>query len=158
MGYWNGDGMHQQLLERLEDLIPSLGYTASQPLNALIAAEHLYYDAHNNGGCNIRDCYMRDVNRYLKPYMHAFPVNAFVRQDSRRMEAAMDALIEKIGNESIEKLEAEEFCLWLSNGQKLISITEPQDKRNWHCVTFGQPQMMREWAQNHKRIGFQLAG
>ncbi len=155
--YWNGNGRHQRLLMRLEELIPSYGYTRSLPLNALIAAEHLYYDVHNNGGCNIADCYMRDVRRYLKPYWGEFPVNAFLRGDSRRMEQAMDALLEKIGNEPIEALDAEEFWFWATNDRKLISLTEPENKDGWFCMVFGTAVDMAEWAYAHKRAGFRLA-
>ncbi len=154
--YWNRNGRHQGLLVRLEELIPAYGYTTSPPLNALICAEHLYYDVYNNGGCNIADCYMRDVRKYLKAYSLRFPVTAFLRRDYRRMEEAMDTLIEKIAGESIESFEVEELRLWASNDKKRISISEPEDKDGWFSITFGLTEEMLDWARRHKRCGFSL--
>ena len=53
--YWNRTGTHQNLVEKLNKLIPTMGEikgSKNRQLEKFRKASNAYYDIFNNGGCN----------------------------------------------------------------------------------------------------------
>lgn len=51
--YWNHKGKHQKLYKKLhEELVPREGKAENGAGEILRIVVNLYYDVHNNGGCN----------------------------------------------------------------------------------------------------------
>ena len=56
--YWNGNGTLQEAADRMhEELVPREGKAETVLGEGLRSICNLYYDLHNNGGCNIFDCW-----------------------------------------------------------------------------------------------------
>ena len=56
MKYWNGEGQHQDLLDKhWKSLVPKSGRADTAEGNALRAIAKINYDVFNNGSCNIVD-------------------------------------------------------------------------------------------------------
>lgn len=155
--YWDGKGRFQKLLVRLEELMPTYGYTPSEPLNAFIAAAHLYYDAFRNGGRNITALYLEAYQRYLKEYMPSFDLAAFLSCDLPRMESAMDALLDKVGGEDVDDFTFPLCALWYNETEKMIAQLPPMRSRSsWREETFGSKADLLEWARDLAAAGFRL--
>jgi len=54
--YWNNNGTHQELSNKLREMIPSMGEVVdaenNPKLERLRKLTNAYYDLYNNGGCN----------------------------------------------------------------------------------------------------------
>lgn len=53
--YWNGKGTHQDLVNKLEELVPTMGKikgSKNRLLERFRKASNAYYDIFNNGGFN----------------------------------------------------------------------------------------------------------
>lgn len=99
--YWNNSGKHQECLDAINKLTPDIGYTGNSYLDAFLAAQHLYYDAYNNGGGNIEDCYLPAVRRYIHPLFPSFDAGVFIRCEHAAMEKAFDKIIELIASKDL---------------------------------------------------------
>ena len=152
--YWNESGKYQGFVKELEDRIPGIGYTSNVHVNLFIAMSHLYYDAYNNGGCNIEDCYMRDYRRHIKPYLgDKVDPEAFIYGNSVKMEAMMDLAIEHIKE---KHLEFPVYSCWANHTERAISMVEPvgieDEKSAWFKITFGDMDDLREWAKGYRDV------
>ncbi len=156
--YWSGNGKYQAFVEHLEDKLPSWGYTSNVYMNLFITMSHLYYDAYNNGGGNIPDCYMGDFHRNVKPYLpdinpHKFiDFDADILEDAQAVELAMDQALEFLKDKD---LSFHEYKVWSSNKEECISRIEPSEARkakgDWFEVTFGSPETMEDWCMRRQR-------
>lgn len=60
--YWNHKGRHQRLYDRLYDkLVPDQDEAGSDSGELLRTVSNVYYDIYNNGGCNLLDSKLSDL-------------------------------------------------------------------------------------------------
>ena len=152
--YWNENGKYQAFVQKLEDRLPAIGYTSNVHVNLFIAMSHLYYDAYNNGGCNIEDCYMQDYQQRIEPYLgdkvdpYAFINGVFVK-----MEAMMDLAIAHIQE---KHLDFPLYFCWVNHNERAISMVEPVgievETDGWFKVSFGDMDDLREWAKGYRDV------
>ena len=152
--YWNGNGRHQAFVEALEERLPGYGYTSNVYVNLFIAMSHLYYDAYNNGGGNIEDCYMRDFQQHIKPYLgDKVDPQAFIYGNDVRMEQMMDIAIAYIQEKN---LDFPVYACWVNHMEEKLSMVEPgkdvDTKGKWHKVTFGDMDEMKEYARTYRDV------
>lgn len=150
--YWNEQGKHQAFLAQAEDRYPSYGYTSNIYLNMLICMSHLYYDAYNNGGGNIKDCYRGDFWRYVTPYLSDIDIYDFIHCREAQMEQAMDKVLDYLQD---KPLDFTVYTVWWSYKDRCLSLVEPTapDGREWGPVTFGIPEEKERWCQRTLREG-----
>lgn len=141
--YWNEAGKHQAFVNALEDRCPGIGYTSNVYVNLFLAMSHLYYDAYNNGGCNIEDCYMRDFRHYVEPYLgDKVRLDPFIYGLSNVMETMMDTAIEFIKD---KYLDFPVYPCWVNHEKCALSFVDPggagdpmaYGKAGWFEVSFG---------------------
>ena len=152
--YWNGNGRHQAFVEALEERLPLFGYTSNVYVNLFIAMSHLYYDAYNNGGCNIEDCYMRDYRQRIEPYLgNKVNPDAFIYGNAAQMEQMMDIAIAYIQEKN---LDFPVYACWVNHMEDKLSMVEPgkdfDAKAAWHKVTFGDMDEMKEYARTYRDV------
>jgi hypothetical protein len=64
MSYWNHKGRHQKLYDRLyAKLVPDNGEAGSDSGELLRTMSNVYYDIYNNGGCNLLDSKLSDLEQ-----------------------------------------------------------------------------------------------
>lgn len=152
--YWNGNGRYQALVEALEERLPLFGYTSNVYVNLFVAMSHLYYDAYNNGGCNIEDCYMRDYRQRIEPYLgNKVNPDAFIYGNAAQMEQMMDIAIAYIQDKN---LDFPVYSCWVNHMERQLSMVEPGSdfgtKAEWFKVTFGDMDEMKEYARNYRDV------
>lgn len=60
--YWSKNGRHQKTYDRLyAKLVPDLGEAGSDAGELLRTVSNVYYDIYNNGGCNLLDSKLSDL-------------------------------------------------------------------------------------------------
>ena len=117
--YWCKEGKHQGFVNQTEKLIPSRGYTENKYMNAFICGVRIYYDIYNNGGWNIKDCYMDDAKKFLDDVLKinkALILNK--NKQCEYIEKYMDKLIEKIRDKD---LTYNKYILYIDDNEKKIS-------------------------------------
>lgn len=137
--YWNDNGKYQAFVNALEERIPSIGYTTNVYANLFIAMSHLYYDAYNNGGCNIEDCYMRDYRQHIEPYLGSqVDPQTFIDGNVPKIEAMMDLAIAYICEKD---LDFPVYTFWINHMKRAISTVSPpegfDEKSEWLKISFG---------------------
>lgn len=64
MSYWNHKGRHQKLYDRLyAKLVPDSDGAGSDAGELLRTVSNVYYDIYNNGGCNLLDSKLSDLEQ-----------------------------------------------------------------------------------------------
>lgn len=152
--YWNENGRDQAFVNALEERIPEYGYTNNVYVNLFIAMSHLYYDAYNNGGGNIEDCYMRDYAQHIKPYMgDKVKVQAFIYGDEIGMEQMMNAAIAYIQDKN---LDFPVYSCWVNHMERKLSMVEPGNdfgiKAEWFKITFGDLDEIKNFARGYQDV------
>ena len=142
MSYWEQNGKHQTIVNSAQELIPSIGYTDNPILNALIAANHLYYDMYNNGSCNIMDCYLKDVKAYILPLIPDFRYQRFVSCNYEAAEEEFNKVVEYLMSQPYETLIPTIYSVWQDYENKLLSMTK---RDGWSEVSFGSEGERDEW-------------
>jgi hypothetical protein len=62
MTYWAKKGRHQKIYDRLyAKLVPDSGEAGSDAGELLRTVSNVYYDIYNNGGCNLLDAKLSDL-------------------------------------------------------------------------------------------------
>lgn len=157
--YFNGTGYYQDIVSKLERLTPNIGYTSSKWLNVFICLGKLYHDYYNNGGGNIEDCYLRDVELYIRPLFPAFNVTPFIDGPEEAVERQMDIVLNVLGRVSDNEFQTELFSLWFNDQDKLLSF-DPVSKADglpeWHKVTFGSQKHQLDWCKQRLSWGYWL--
>lgn len=135
--YWNHSGKHQKFMDALDTKAPRIGYTENPYMNLYLTMVHLYYDAYNNGGCNVRECYMNDVTRYVSPCLPDISPHPFFRCEFEKMEQVMDRVLEHIRDKD---LSFPVYTVWLNYEEETLSRVSPavSELGNWTAVTFGE--------------------
>lgn len=132
--YWNHNGKYQAQVDEIEKLVPSFGYTYNPKMNLFLLISHLYYDAYNNGGGNIADCYTTDYEKYIpEDLRQIIKLEHFADVRRDKIENAMDIVLEHLHGAD---LHYPVFSLWRNNKAKQYCFTE-QTGEHWFPVTFG---------------------
>ena len=100
--YWNSNGTHQELLNKLEQLIPAFG-TVEQPrknrhLDKLRRALNCYHDLYNNGLFN-RAAEFRRVFGIASSHYKLWGCGEYMPALYTRVEQELDQLILMAGTE-----------------------------------------------------------
>lgn len=158
--YWNENGKHQEQIDELQSLIPSWGMTENSYMNLLITASKVYYDVHNNGGCNLLDVYMDDINAYIKPFAKEFtklrfdvlPATLYRNlKNVDKLESFMDDLVVYLSDKD---LSYKKYTLYYSSENELLSVTE---KEGFRAITFGLEEEYKSWKNSRlTRFGYQM--
>ena len=146
--YWNRKGRHQDVVERLDGLMPDIGYTGKRWLNAFICLSNLYYDYYNNGGGNIKDCYMESVEAYIRPLFPIFDIAAFMGDDDERVERQMDIVLTVMKAVDPREFQADFWSIWADERTEELSRQAPEGAgqgKDCFSVTFGNEKDFREW-------------
>lgn len=152
--YWNEKGFYQDFVNMLEPRLPEIGYTNNVYVNIFIAMSHLYYDACNNGGCNIEDCYMGDFRKHVVTYLgDVVDPDAFIYGNDAKMEASMNAAIFFIKDRN---LEFPLYSCWVNHQERAISMVEPfgdiNDKASWFRITYGDIDDLRSFVRGYRDL------
>lgn len=154
--YWSGNGKHQEFAEQLTDKLPNFGYTSNVFMNLFIAMTHVYYDAYNNGSCNIDDCYAADFEHFVSPYLPDIDLDDFRGVLESRMEESMDKMFEYLEG---KPLDFPVYTTWFSFEENSISHIEPHfagaQEAGWHPVTFGMEDEQADWCKKQLSNGRQ---
>lgn len=142
MSYWEGNGKHQALVTQLEEKMPSYGYTSNVFMNCFITMSHLYYDVFNNGAGNIEDCYAKDFERNVSPYLPSIDLNDFISCNDVRVEQHMDQALEYLKD---KPMDFPVYTVWCNFDIHAVSRVSPIDNENWHPITFGMTEELERW-------------
>ena len=150
--YWESHGKYQEQANQLSDMMPDFSYTDNPYLNLFIAMSHLYYDAYNNGGGNIEDCYQKDFEKYVLPMMPEMSIDDFIDCHWEHMEEAMDKTIEFLQGKDMQHTS---YPVWWNCDEEEISYTEKTGD-GWKAVLFGKEADLNQWVKVHRSFGFHL--
>lgn len=152
--YWSRDGRFEEDLERMESQMPDIGFTGNGYTDALIIACKLYYDAYNNGGCNIDEHYLTEAKRILTPLMPSFNISAFINCVEDKMEKEMDSIILLLRDKDLSF--KNHYVIWNDDLQeiKIATMEESVEKRpeGWCLVTFGDVRKRDEWIADRESL------
>jgi len=142
--YWNNHGKHQKQADELGKLVPDFGYTSNENLNLYITISNLYYDAYNNGGCNVLDCYAKDFNRYVVPLLPDVCLDAFAECREREIEGYVDRALEYLAGKDFS---CQLYLVFYNYDEEKMSLEE-QDGPGWKSVSFGSEVERDKWLNN----------
>ena len=150
--YWNHNGKYQSQVDEIEKLVPSFGYTYNPKMNLFLLVSHLYYDAYNNGGGSIVDCYASDFEKYVPEELkQKIKLEFFAGVQHDKMESAMNAVLEYLNGADLHYTP---YRLWRINKTKQISMNQ-QAGDNWFDVTFGSLVEKVEYIKDvESRLGY----
>lgn len=100
--YWNNNGKHQSIADRLATLVPAMGSVASgnPKLERFRRASNCYYDLYNNGLCNRAKEFFHVFKFRSSDYrVYGIRGTDFNRSIFPAVEAVMDQIILEAGNE-----------------------------------------------------------
>ena len=145
--YWNSNGKYQKFVDGLSDRTPGHGYTSNVYANIYLVMAHLYYDAYNNGGGNIEDCYAKDFHNRVEQYLgDKIKLKAFLDVDSAKMEDMVNIAFEFIKDKN---LDFPIYGFWCNHEAQMISEHKPEgevaEKGYWFELTFGEPEQMDKY-------------
>lgn len=152
--YWAGKGKYRDFIENLAEKMPGHGYTSNVYVNIYLVMAHLYYDVYNNGGGNIEDCFAKDFQNRVKPYLdNEVSLQPFINEDFAKMEEMVNVAFEFI----IDKdLDFPIYRKWCNHDERVISDVKPvgewSQKGYWFNATFGEPEGFREFCRGYKDI------
>lgn len=150
--YWNDNGKYQNELERLNKLMPSWGKTSNPYVNLFLTSSNLYYDVYNNGGGNIKDCYLEDIEAYVKPFANNIKginfncmLNTIVKnlKNEEKLEKFMDNVIEFVCDKD---LSYDKYFAYFDNDKKILSYAKQEGLME---ISFGNEKEFKDWT-NHR--------
>lgn len=150
--YWNSLGRYQEESDRIGELMPSRGKTDNKYMNLFLVASKLYYDVYNNGGCNIKDCYKDDIDKYIKPFANDIKainfnvtLNTIYRnlKKEEKLERFMDEVIELVSDKDLSYTK---YVVYFDNANEKLSYSE---KEGFSEVSFGEKEDYESWV-NHR--------
>ena len=155
--YWNEKGLFQSFVNMLEPRLPGIGYTSNVYVNIFIAMSHLYYDAYNNGGCNIEDCYMGDFRKHVVLYLDGkVDLDAFIDGNSAKMEAMMNDAIYYIKDKN---LEFPLYSCWVNHREQTVSFAQPPYDivaqggwGGWFEITYGDIDDLHSYTKGYRDV------
>lgn len=138
--YWHKSGKYQEKYDELEKVIPDIGYTSNKYVNLLITASSLYYDVYNNGGCNVEDCYLEDIDTYIVPFSsNISSINFMCSKRTIVANLCNKEKLENFINEVIELLDGKDLdygkYIIYQNYDKEESSKEQKD--GFDAIVFG---------------------
>jgi hypothetical protein len=138
--YWCHDGLYQQDLDTINKLMPSLGYTDNQYMNLFIAMSHAYYDSYNNGGCNLFDCFKKDIDKYVRPFFSRFSIQK-LKKDSEYLEKFANKVIEIVRDKELSYTKYAVYCDFKT---LQISMTP---REGFEEMSSGEKSVLDEWVK-----------
>lgn len=152
--HWSGNGKYQEFARQLTDLQPNYGYTSNVFMNLFIAMTHVYYDAYNNGGCNINDNYAPDFEHFVSPYLPDIDLDDFRHECFALMEQSMDKMFQYLEG---KPLDFPVYTTWFNFKENAISHIEPHfdgaKEVGWSPVTFGMEDEQADWCKKQLSNG-----
>lgn len=146
--YWEGHGKYEEQVKALNEAMPSIGYTDNVNMNLFIAMSHLYYDAYNNGGGNIEDCYTKDFHLYVEPVTPFVDLEDFAECRFSKMEKQMDRVLAYLKGKNISYTV---YTVWDNYDEKKVSRTK-QTGPGWAPITFGSEEERDAWFSDRVRL------
>jgi hypothetical protein len=143
--YWNNKGKYQEWADEISETMPDMCDTDNKNMNVFIAMTNLYYDIYNNGGGNIEDSYMLEVE-IIKRFLGSFDIEKAVANEEY-LEGVTNTVFEKLMNED---LSFENHGFWNECKQNLIS-RNPQDGENWRFISCGTKANMEKEFEDRKQ-------
>lgn len=146
--YWNNSGKYQSEVDRINELMPSWGRTNNPYLNLFLTASSLYYDVYNNGGCNIKDCYVKNIETYIKPYAEDIKginfkctLNTIIKnlRNEEKLEKFLDSIVEFVSDKD---LSYDRYVAYFDNDKKIISYEKKEGLRE---ISFGNKEDFEDW-------------
>ena len=149
--YWNESGKYQEKVNEIYNLMPSWGKTNNPYMNLFLTASKLYYDVYNNGGGNIRDCYVDDIEKYIKPYAEDVKckkginfecaLNTIIKnlRNEEKLENFLDSVIEFISDKD---LSYDKYIAYFDNERELISY---EKQEGFNEISFGNKEDFESW-------------
>lgn len=118
MSYWEHKGRHQKLYDRLyAKLVPDSGESGCDSGEMLRTMSNIYYDIYNNGGCNLLDSKLSDLED-LESLTRIWGVNGQAKTfEMIRGYASIDAL-------SDEKHCDNCSCTYVDDDQRHFTLDE----------------------------------
>lgn len=124
--YWSDKGTYQEEYDLLEKLMPSEGHAVDNDVDLVVMGSNIYYDVHNNGGCNLNNprflVYLDTIARHvdlgiIKQLQESFEVVDHDKECDpiyeseapdfdeacRKCDEIMDTLLERVDPDIIEK-------------------------------------------------------
>lgn len=148
LNYWNGEGKYQQRVNKLSESMPDIGYTDNKYANLLIISKNLYHDIYNNGGCNIKDFYLKDIEKYVIPFNNKIKTmnfkvlpNTLIRylKNETKLENLLNEIIELLNNKD---LNYSKYILYQQFEDKKLSKSYHKD---FEKIVFGIKKDYEEW-------------
>lgn len=149
--YWNESGKYQSEVERISNLKPSWGRTDNAYMNLYLVATNLYYDVYNNGGCNIKDCYAKDIDTYVKPFANEIKainfdvtLNTIYRnlKNEEKLERFIDEVIEFISDKDLSYTK---YAVYVDFKNEKVSYTE---REGFEEMSFGEEDEYKSWTDH----------
>lgn len=146
--YWNSQGKFQKESDKISKLMPCWGKTNNPYLNLYLTASSLYYDVYNNGGGNIIDSYVKDIEQYIKPYANELKginfnctINTIIKnlKTEEKLEKFVDSVIEFV---MYKDLSYDKYCAYFSNETEVISF---EKKEGLDEISFGNKEDFESW-------------
>lgn len=150
--YWSGSGKHQDLCSLLDEKTPNCGYTSNPYMNLWITMSKLYYDAYNNGGCNIEDNYEDDFKNNVLPYLPDVDLDMFKLELFSSMEQYMDQALEFLQD---KPMDFPVYTVWIDRhpDEGFSREEPPADIRDhWLPITFGLMDELEKWCIRRANI------
>lgn len=149
--YWNGNGKCQTEVDRLCDLMPSLGKTDNKYMNLFLIVNKLYYDVYNNGGGNIKNSLEDYVENYIKPFANEIKaINFNVTLNTIYRNLKNEVKLEKFLDEVIllvsdKDLSYTKYVVYYDYNNEKLSYSK---KEGFNEISFGERDQYDNWI-NH---------
>lgn len=145
--YWNQKGKYQEDINRIEKITPSMCKTDNKYMNLFLAASGIYYDVYNNGGCNIKYTYIKDIEKYLLPFAANFRMSFTGDPDKIAKKFCNKNTLENFMNRVVEivkdkDLSFTQYVIYQDYNNKQIS---KEKKCGFDKIVFGEEDYYNYW-------------
>lgn len=153
--YWNECGKNQELLKKIEEITPNWGKTGNKYVDLFLVSSNLYYDVYNNGGGNIRDCYVDSIEKYIKPFADDIKginfnctLNTIIKnlKNEEKLEKFMDNIIEFVSDKD---LSYEQYLAYYDFDNKILSY---QKQDGFSKISFGNKKDFEDWTSHRLNV------
>jgi hypothetical protein len=149
--YWDGNGKHQDWVNKVSETMPDMYYTDNRYMNVFIAMSNIYYEIYNNGGGNIMDGCYKDALNFIHGFIGKFNSRTAMR-DFGYLEDKTNAVFEKLMKED---LSFENYGFWNEWRKRKISMTEHVGE-DWLYITCGTEDNVKKEFERRKNSGFEV--
>lgn len=149
--YWNGNGKHQEWVEKVVETVPNMYYTTNRYMNVFIAMNNVYYEIYNNGGYNIMFGCCKDDLKFIHRFIGKFNSKTAMK-DFDYLEDKMNEVFEKPMDKD---LSFENHGFWNECRKRKISMTE-KTGGDWVYITCGTEENVKKEFELRKGCGFEV--